>query len=178
MIFREMKLKGAYIIELEPHQDKRGFFARSWDGNIFGEHGLSGQVIQQNISFNKKKGTMRGMHYQAPPYQETKLVRCVRGRIFDVIVDLRPDSPTFKEWLGVELQSSIYQALYVPKDFAHGFLTLEDNTEVTYLVTEVYTPEAERGLRYNDPEIGIKWPSAVKQISEKDASWPNFSGRR
>lgn len=176
MIFVETKLKGAYIIELEKREDHRGFFARGWDGNIFIQHGLIGDVIQQNIAFSKKKGSIRGLHYQKAPYQETKVVRCTRGTIFDVIVDLRPDSATFKQWLGVKLAADDYRVLYIPKDFAQGFQSLEDNSEIMYLVSEVYTPTAEAGIRYNEPTIGIEWPLPVSMITEKDTNWPDFSG--
>lgn len=174
MIFMETKLKDAYIIELEKHEDQRGFFARGWDGNLLEQHGLNGHVRQQNIAFSRDKGTIRGLHYQKAPYQETKLVRCTRGAVFDVIVDLRPASSTFKQWLGVKLIVDEYKLLYVPEDFAHGFQALEDNSEIMYLVTEPYTPAAEAGLRYNDPAIGIEWPLPVSMISEKDTSWPDF----
>jgi dTDP-4-dehydrorhamnose 3,5-epimerase len=176
MIFVETKLKGAYLIELKKREDDRGFFARSWDGNIFEQRGLIGGAIQQNISFSKTKGTIRGLHFQKAPHQETKLVRCLRGTAFDVIVDLRPDSATFKQWLGVKLTADDHRAIYVPKDFAHGFQALEDNSGLEYLVSEVYTPPAEAGVRYNDPAIGIEWPLPVSLISEKDANWPDFSG--
>jgi dTDP-4-dehydrorhamnose 3,5-epimerase len=176
VIFVETKLKGAYIVELEKREDHRGFFARSWDANIFEQNGLVGRVVQQNIGFSKITGTIRGLHYQKAPHQETKLVRCTRGAIFDVIVDLRPDSETFQQWLGVKLTRDNYSMLYVPKDFAHGFQSLEDNSEVMYLVSEVYTPAAEAGIRYNDPAIGIQWPLPVSMITEKDANFPDFSG--
>lgn len=176
MIFVETKLKGAYIIELEKREDHRGFFARSWDGNLLVQRGLIGKVIHQNIAFSKVKGTIRGLHYQKAPHQETKLVRCTRGSIFDVIVDLRPDSATFKQWLGVKLTMDDYRLLYVPKDFAQGFQSLEDNSEIMYLVSEVYTPAAEAGVRYNDPSVGIEWPLPVSMITEKDANLPDFSG--
>lgn len=175
MIFIETKLKGAYIVELEKREDNRGFFARGWDGNLLQQQGLIGRVVQQNIAFSKTKGTIRGLHYQKVPYQETKFVRCTRGSVFDVIVDLRPDSPTFKQWLGVKLAMDNYRVLYVPKDFAQGFQSLEDNSEIMYLVSEVYTPAAEAGVRYNDPSIGIKWPLPVSMISEKDTNWPDYS---
>ncbi|MGZ9226870.1 MAG: dTDP-4-dehydrorhamnose 3,5-epimerase family protein, partial [Anaerolineales bacterium] len=139
-------------------------------------HGLIGDVVQQNIGFSKVKGTIRGLHYQKAPHQETKYVRCTRGAVFDVIVDLRPDSATFKQWLGVTLTQDDYRVLYVPKDFAQGFQALEDNSEIMYLVSEVYTPGAEGGIRYNDPSIGIEWALPVSMISEKDVSWPDFSG--
>ena len=176
MIFVETKLTGAYVIELEKREDHRGFFARGWDGNILEQRGLNGKVIQQNIAFSKVKGTIRGLHYQKAPHQETKLVRCTRGSIFDVIVDLRPDSATFKQWLGVKLTMDDYRVLYVPKDFAQGFQSLEDNSEIMYLVSEVYTPAAEAGVRYDDPAIGIEWPLPVSMITEKDANLPDFSG--
>ena len=176
MIFVETKLKGAYIIELEKREDHRGFFARSWDANIFEQHGLVGRVVQQNIGFSKIKGTIRGLHYQKAPHQETKLVRCTRGAIFDVIVDLRPDSETFQQWLGVKLTMDDNRLLYVPKDFAQGFQSLEENSEIMYLVSEVYTPAAEAGIRYTDPAIGIQWPLPVSMITEKDAHLPDFSG--
>ena len=176
MIFVETKLKGAYILELERKEDHRGFFARSWDGNLLEQHGLVGNVAQQNISFSKLKGTIRGLHYQKAPHQEMKYVRCTRGRVFDVIVDLRPDSPTFKQWFGINLSVEDYKIVYVPKDFAQGFQSLEDNSEITYLTSEIYTPPAEAGIRYNDPSIGVEWPLPVSMISEKDTAWPDFSG--
>lgn len=176
MIFVETKLKGAYIVELEKREDHRGFFARTWDGRIFEERGLVGNVVQQNVSLTETPGTIRGVHYQKAPYQETKLIRCTRGEIFDVIIDLRPASPTFKEWLGVELTANNYRMLYVPQDFAHGFQTLQEKTEVTYLVSAAYHPEAEAGIRYNDPTFGIEWTLPIKSVSRKDASWPDFSG--
>lgn len=176
MILIETKLKGAFIIELEKREDNRGFFARGWDGKLLEQHGLIGNVVQQNIAFSKFKGTIRGLHYQKPPYQEMKYVRCTRGSIFDVIVDLRPDSPTYKQWLGVNLSMDDYRVLYVPKDFAQGFQSLEDNSEIMYLVSEMYTPPSEAGIRYNDPSIKVDWPLPVSMISEKDQNWPDFSG--
>lgn len=176
MIFVETKLKGAYIVELEKREDHRGFFARSWDGNVLEQHGLIGKVVQQNIAFSKIKGTVRGLHYQMAPHQETKFVRCTRGTVFDVMIDLRPDSPTFKQWLGLKLTVDDYRLLYVPKDFAQGFQSLEDNSEIQYLVSAVYTPAAEAGIRYNDPNIGIEWPLPVSMITEKDANLPDFPG--
>lgn len=175
MIFKKIKLRDAYIIEIEKRSDNRGFFARAWCQKEFEEHGLVAQVVQTNISNNIKKGTLRGMHFQIDPYQETKLVRCTRGAIYDVIIDLRPDSPTYGEWTGVELRVDNYTMLYVPKYFAHGFQTLVDDTEVTYQVTEFYTPGAERGLRYDDPAFNIAWPLPVSVISDKDKSWPAYS---
>jgi dTDP-4-dehydrorhamnose 3,5-epimerase len=174
--FVETKLKGAYIVELKKHVDQRGFFARGWDRNLLEQQGLIGNVTQQNIAFSKVKGTIRGIHYQKAPHQEVKFVRCTRGSVFDVIVDLRPDSPTFKQWLGVTLTMDDYRLLYMPKDFAHGFQALEDDSEIMYLVSEPYTPAAEAGIRYNDPGIHVDWPLPVSMVSEKDTSWPDFSG--
>lgn len=179
MIFHKLKLEGAYRIDLEPREDERGFFARAWCQREFAEYGLETRIVQSNLSYNRHKGTLRGMHYQAPPYEEVKLVRCIRGSIFDVIIDLRPGSPTFKQWVGVELTATNRQMLYVPKGFAHGFQTLEDDTEVFYHVSEFYTPGAERGVRWNDPQFGIEWPAVEKRIlSPKDQSWPDFVPER
>lgn len=175
MIFVETKLQGAYIVELEKREDQRGFFARGWDGALLEQQGLNSNIRQQNIAFSRSKGTIRGLHYQRAPHQETKLVRCTRGAVFDVIVDLRPESATFRQWLGVELSMDEYKLLYVPEDFAHGFQALEDDSEIMYLVTEPYTPAAEAGIRYDDPAIGIEWPLPISMISEKDLSWPDFS---
>jgi dTDP-4-dehydrorhamnose 3,5-epimerase len=174
MNFKETALRGAFIIEIEKKVDERGFFARAWCRKEFEKHGLNTQVVQANVSFNNKKGTLRGMHYQAAPYGEVKLVRCTQGAIYDVIIDLRPDSPTYKQWIGVELTSENYKMLYVPENFAHGFQTLEDNTEVTYQVSQFYSPGSERGARYNDPAFGIQWPVEVRVISDKDKSWPDY----
>lgn len=176
MIFTETKLKGAYIIEIEKREDERGFFARGWCQNEFEAHGLVSRVVQANISYNKKRGTLRGMHYQIAPYEETKLVRCTRGALFDVIVDLRPASPTYRQWYGVELTAENYKMLFVPEGLAHGFITLQDETEATYQVSQFYTPGSERGLRYNDPSFKIEWPAEVQVISEKDKSWPDYAG--
>ena len=174
MIFKETKLDGAYIIELNKLKDERGFFARSWCQKEFEDQGLESRIVQSNVSFNKNKGTLRGMHYQQAPHGETKLIRCTRGALYDVIVDLRPASPTYKQWIGIELTADNYRMLYVPRDFAHGFQTLEDGTEATYHVSEFYTPGAEKGLRWNDPAFQIAWPIEVSVISSKDASWPDF----
>lgn len=175
MRFRETELQGAYLIELDKLEDSRGFFARVWCQKEFDEHNLVPVVVQANTSFNTKAGTLRGMHYQAAPYEETKLVRCVRGGIYDVIIDLRPESATFKRWIGVELNEANYHMLYVPGGFAHGFISLEDSTEVTYLVSEAYVPGAERGLRWNDPAFAIEWPRPAEVISAKDSNWPDFN---
>jgi dTDP-4-dehydrorhamnose 3,5-epimerase len=173
MIFRETALKDAYVVDLEKREDVRGFFARAWCGKEFEKHGLIPRVVQANTSFNKKKGTMRGMHYQIAPHAETKAIRCLKGAIFDVIIDLRPDSPSYKKWFGVELTAENRTMLYVPEQFAHGFITLEDNTEVFYLVSEYYAPDCERGIRYDDPAFGIAWPAQIEAISEKDKTWPD-----
>jgi dTDP-4-dehydrorhamnose 3,5-epimerase len=176
MIFTETKLPGAFIIDMDMKTDDRGFFARAFCGNEFQEHGLNPKVAQANMSFNHRKGTIRGMHYQVAPATETKFIRCVRGAIQDVIIDMRPDSPTYKQHISVELTAENHRALYIPEMFAHGLQALEDNTEVMYLVGEFYTPGYERGLRYNDPAFGIEWRLPVTVISEKDASWPLFEG--
>lgn len=171
MIFTETKLKGAFIIDLENREDDRGFFARSFCAKEFEDHGLKPTVAQCNLSFNHKKGTLRGMHYQVPPAAETKLIRCTQGAIYDVIIDMRPDSPTYLAHIGVELTAENRRALYVPELFAHGYQALTDGAEVGYQVGEFYTPGYERGLRYNDPILAIEWPTEVTVISEKDAAW-------
>jgi dTDP-4-dehydrorhamnose 3,5-epimerase len=172
MIFRETELKGAYIIELEEKHDHRGFFARTFCAKEFEAHGLKPEVAQCNLSFNHKKGTLRGMHYQVPPAAETKLIRCTKGGIYDVIIDMRPESPTFLQFIGVELTEENHRALYVPEMFAHGYQALSDGAEVMYQVGEFYTPGCERGLRYDDPFFNIPWPLEVTVISEKDTNWP------
>lgn len=175
MKFYEIGLRNAYLIDLEERVDERGFFARAWCMREFEENGLLPRMVQANISFNKNKGTLRGMHYQIAPYHEAKLVRCTRGAIFDVIIDLREGSPTFKNWFGVELNEHNRKMIFVPEGFGHGFQTLVDNTEVFYQVSEFYTPSAEKGLRYNDPVIRVDWPLPVSTISGKDASWPDYA---
>lgn len=174
MIFIETKLSKAFIIEIEKREDERGFFARVLCEKEFEEHGLSFHPVQANMASSKKSGTLRGMHYQVSPYEEAKLIRCIKGMIYDVIIDLRPESLTYKQWFGVELTSDNYKMLYVPEGFAHGYQILEDDSEVFYLVSQFYHPKAERGLRYNDPTFGIKLPIEVKMISDKDKSWPDF----
>lgn len=172
MQFTELKLKGAYLIEPKMIADERGFFTRSFCQQTWEQHGLKANVVQTNISQNKFKGTLRGLHMQVAPYAETKLVRCTRGAIFDVIVDMRPESDTYRQWVGVELTDRNYHLLYVPEGFAHSYLTLEDDTEVTYQVTQVYTPGAERGFRYDDPAFGIEWPLKPQVVSAKDLAHP------
>jgi dTDP-4-dehydrorhamnose 3,5-epimerase len=174
MRFTETKLKGAYIIEPEPIADERGFFARTFCAREFEAHGLNPRLAQCNISYNARRGTLRGMHYQAAPHQEAKLVRCTMGAIYDVIIDLRPESPTFKHWIAVELTAENRLMLYVPTGFAHGFQTLEDNTEVFYQMSEFYHPECARGVRWDDPAFGIKWPILHPILSNKDRSYPNY----
>ncbi len=176
MKFVESNLKDAYVIELEPMHDVRGFFARAFCGREFEQHGLKPVVAQQNVSFNHKKGTLRGMHYQVRPAAETKLVRCTAGAIYDVIIDLRPESPSYLQHFGVELTAENRKALYVPELFAHGYLTLTDGTEVVYNVGEFYSPGYECGIRYDDPKFAIKWPVPIEVISDKDAKWAAFAG--
>ena len=175
MIYRETKLHGVFEVSLQPNTDERGFFARSWCRDEFEQHGLNPALVQCNISFNKKEGTLRGMHYQLAPKAEDKIVRCLRGALFDAIIDLRPDSPTFLKHFTIELTAENRTMLYVPKGFAHGFITLEPDTEAFYLVTEYYAPDRERGLRYNDPKFGIQWPLEPVVISDKDKNQPDFN---
>jgi dTDP-4-dehydrorhamnose 3,5-epimerase len=167
-------LAGAYVIEEEPHHDERGFFARTWCQKEFERHGLNHRLVQCNVSYNLRKGTWRGLHYQAAPHEEAKLVRCIAGAICDVIVDLRPDSPTFKQHLMVTLSARNRKMLYVPETFAHGFVTLEDHSEVFYQMSEFHSPESARGFRWNDPEFGIRLPLEVAVISDRDSSYPDF----
>lgn len=172
MRFTETPLRGAFVIDLEQRVDERGFFARTFCAREFEEHGLRPVVAQANVSFNHRSGTLRGMHYQLPPAAETKLVRCTRGAIYDVIVDLREDSPTHMQHFGVELTAENRRALYVPELFGHGYLTLAAEAEVEYQVSEFYTPGQERGMRHDDPALAIEWPVAIEVISDKDAAWP------
>lgn len=174
MKFQETKLIGAYIIEPEKFSDERGFFARVWDQKIFDEIGLTSNISQCNISLTKKKGSIRGMHYQINPYEESKLVRCTQGGIFDVIIDLRTDSKTYLQWEGFELSSDNHKMLFVPEGFGHGFQTLVDNVEIFYQVSEFYTPNAEQGIRWNDEKFNISWPLIPTVISKKDSSWLNY----
>jgi dTDP-4-dehydrorhamnose 3,5-epimerase len=174
LIFTEIVLKGAYIIEVEPIVDERGLFARSFCMREFEKYGLNIRMAQCNISFNEKKGTLRGMHFQIAPYEEAKLVRCTRGAIYDVIIDLRPQSLTFKQWFAVELTSLKHKMVYIPEGFAHGFQTLEDDTEVFYQMSEFYSLELARGVRWDDPSFGIVWPLPNPILSEKDISYPLF----
>jgi dTDP-4-dehydrorhamnose 3,5-epimerase len=172
MIFVETRLKGAFIIDIDAHADERGFFARTFCQREFVEHELNPQVAQSNVAFNIRKGTLRGVHFQFPPVAETKLVRVTRGALLDVIVDLRPESPTFLQNISVELTSENRRALYVPERFAHGYQTLEDDTEAIYEMGEFYSPDAHSGLRYDDPQLHIEWPLPVSLISDRDTTWP------
>lgn len=173
MIFTETKLKGAFIIEPDRLEDERGFFARTWCQKEFQAHKLNPRLVQCNISFNKRKGTLRGMHFQVAPYEEAKLVRCTMGAIYDVIIDLRPDSSTFKKHIGVILNPENRTMLYIPEGFAHGFLTLEDNTEILYQMSEFFSSEHLRGIRWDDPTFRIDWPIEVRVISDRDRNYPD-----
>ena len=174
MKFLETPLKGAYLIEMEKKGDDRGFFARVFCRKEFSDMRLSTEFKQVNNSFSALKGTIRGMHYQLMPLAEVKLVRCIRGSVFDVILDLRPDSPNYGQWFGEILDSENRLMMYVPRGFAHGFMTLVDNTEVFYFASEFYSPELEKGIRYDDPKFGIEWPNDHTEISQKDDNWENF----
>jgi dTDP-4-dehydrorhamnose 3,5-epimerase len=174
VIFTETKLKGAFVIDLERREDARGFFARAFCQNEFKAKGLKPIIAQANVASNVKRGTLRGMHFQFPPAAETKLVRCTRGAILDIIVDLRPESSTYLQHVGVELNEENQRALYVPERFAHGYQTLRDSTDTSYQVGEFYMPEAEGGLLYNDPRLGLSWPLPVAVISEKDQRFPSL----
>ena len=171
MRFTETRLKGAFIIEPERLEDERGFFARTFCQKEFEAHGLNPRMVQCNISYNKHKGTLRGMHYQAAPMAEAKLVRCTRGAIYDVIIDLRPESPTYCQWLAEELNAENSKMIYIPEGFAHGFQTIEGDTEVFYQMSEFYSPEHARGVRWDDSAFGIEWPLDMKMISEKDKNY-------
>jgi len=173
--FLDTPLKGACVVEIEPIEDGRGLFARSWCKKEFEAHDLNPEIVQCNISFNIKKGILRGMHYQSKPVEEAKLVRCTRGAIYDVIIDLRVGSPTFKDWFAVELTDKNRKMLYIPECFAHGFQTLKDNTEVFYQMSEYYSPEHSRGIRWNDPSFSIQWPEDKRIISKRDQQYPDFS---
>jgi dTDP-4-dehydrorhamnose 3,5-epimerase len=172
VLFTETKLSGAFIIDLERREDNRGFFARAFCQNEFSEHGLKPLIAQANIGFNRRRGCLRGMHFQYPPAAETKVVRCTRGAVLDIIVDLRPESPTYLEHISVELTADNHRAIYIPERFAHGYQALQDETETSYQVGEFYTPGSEGGLRQDDPTLGLAWPLPVSEISEKDAAWP------
>jgi dTDP-4-dehydrorhamnose 3,5-epimerase len=175
MIFRETSVAGAWIVEPERQVDDRGFFARTWCATEFARHGLSPRLVQASVSYNYRRGTLRGLHYQVAPHAEAKLVRCIRGAIYDVAVDLRPESPTFRRHAAVVLDTNNRLALYVPEGCAHGFQTLADHTEVLYQRSAVYAPEAARGVRWDDPAFAISWPPADRIIAERDRRYPDFS---
>ena len=175
MKFSPTALVGAYVIDIEPVADERGFFVRSWCREEFARHGLNPDLAQCSISFNKKRGTLRGMHYQAKPHEETKVVRCTRGAIYDVIVDLRPESSTFRKWIAVELSADNRRMLYIPAGLAHGFQSLTDDTEVFYQISAPYHPESACGVRWDDPAFGIEWPVMERVISDKDRQYPDFA---
>jgi dTDP-4-dehydrorhamnose 3,5-epimerase len=175
MIFKETELKGAFIIEPERIEDERGFFARTWSEREFSEQGLNSRLTECNLSFNKKRGTLRGMHYQIAPYRQVKIVRCTSGAIHDVIIDLRKDSGTFRRWTSVELSGANRLMLYVPEDFAHGFQTQEDDTVVFYQKSAAYATDSARGLRWNDSAFQVKWPLDVAVIADRDANYPEYS---
>ncbi|HEY7140315.1 MAG TPA: dTDP-4-dehydrorhamnose 3,5-epimerase [Methylomirabilota bacterium] len=175
MIFTPALLPGAFIVEPDLHRDVRGFFARTWCQEEFTAHGLNPRLVQCSVSFTERRGTVRGLHYQDAPHQEAKLVRCVRGAIHDVIVDLRRQSPTFRRHVAVELREGSYRMLYVPEGVAHGFQTLADGTEVAYQMSEFHRPEAARGVRWDDPAFAIPWPESVRVVSDRDRSFPDFA---
>ncbi|HEY1802821.1 MAG TPA: dTDP-4-dehydrorhamnose 3,5-epimerase [Terriglobales bacterium] len=174
MIFQETKLAGVFEIQIEAKADERGFFARTWCQQEFESHGLKARLVQCSVSFNTRKGTLRGMHYQARPFPETKVVRCTRGALYDVVLDLREHSPTFKQWIGVTLDAEKRNMVYVPEGCAHGFITLEAETEIFYQISEFFKPELSRGVRWNDPAFNIAWPAPVELISERDRTYPDF----
>ena len=176
MNFIETPLEGAYIIEPQRFEDERGFFARSWCKREFETHGLNSRLVQCNISYNRRKGTLRGMHHQEQPYAETKLVRCTLGAVYDVLIDLRPDSPSYKKWCSIKLTVDNRRMVYIPEGFGHGFMTLADNTELFYQMSEFYAPDSARGIRWNDSAFNIVWPGDVTVISEKDKNYPDFMG--
>ena len=176
MKFTETALKGAYIVEIERFSDERGFFGRTFCSKEFAEHGLNPNLVQCSTSYNCKKGTLRGMHFQAAPFEEAKFVRCTMGAVYDVIIDLRPASPTYRKWVGTELTAENRTALYIPVGFAHGFLTLEDRSELFYQMSEYWSPPHGRGVRWDDPAFAIKWPMQPLVLSPKDAAYPNSNG--
>lgn len=178
MKFTETSLPGVYLIDIEPIGDSRGFFSRFWCSKEFAAQGLPFQVAQINVSHNAEAGTLRGLHYQREPHAEGKVVACTRGRVFDVAVDIRPESATYLQWYGAVLDDQKRQMLYIPEGFAHGYQTLEDDTGLLYLVSEFYTPDAEHGLRYDDPAIGIEWPRDVASLSGKDRAWELLPAKR
>lgn len=178
MRFSPTSLPGTWLVEQERHADERGHFARTFCAREFADHGLDSRIVQCSVSFNRARGTLRGLHYQSPPRAEVKLVRCTRGAIHDVAVDLRPDSATFRHWIGIELTQDDGRALYVPRGFAHGFLTLVDGTEVAYQMSDPYSPDHARGVRWNDPLLGVRWPGRVEVIAPRDRDYPDVTMER
>ncbi|MCB0190823.1 MAG: dTDP-4-dehydrorhamnose 3,5-epimerase [Anaerolineae bacterium] len=177
MEFAATNIADAFVIDIKKFEDHRGFFARGWCLNTFADHGIHFTPVQANIGFSAKKGTLRGLHYQAAPHQEAKLIRCVKGAVFDVIVDVRPESATYKQWFGLELSADNYTMLYIPEGCAHGYLSLQDNSEVFYQVSQFYAPGFEQGIRWDDPTFAIDWPIQENLIiSDKDQNWPAFAG--
>jgi dTDP-4-dehydrorhamnose 3,5-epimerase len=174
MRFVETGVAGAWVIEPERHEDDRGFFARTWDRTVFAERGLSSAFVQSSVSYNRRRGTLRGLHYQIAPHEEAKLIRCTAGAVYDVSVDLRPESETFRRWFGVELSAENRLGLYVPEGCAHGFLTLTHDCEIAYQISEFWAPEAARGVRWNDPAFAIEWPEKVVVINERDRAYADF----
>lgn len=175
MIFQETAIPGAYTIDPEKKSDERGFFARTWCADEFREHGLTPELSQCSISYNEIAGTLRGMHFQAAPHEEVKIVRCTAGAMFDVLLDLRESSPAYKKWAGVELTSSNRRAVYIPAGVAHGFITVADGTEVLYMMDRPQAAGSARGFRYDDPAFGIDWPVPVSRVSQRDLAWPAFA---
>lgn len=174
MIFTETGLSGVYVIDLQERSDERGFFARSFCRHELEAHGLNPEIAQINLALSLKRGTLRGMHYQSAPHREAKLVRCTRGALFDVALDLRPTSPTHKQWFGVELSADNHKAFYIPEGFAHGYLTLADNTELSYQTSDFYFPDCVRGVRFDDAAFAIAWPEEIRVVSDADRNWPEY----
>jgi dTDP-4-dehydrorhamnose 3,5-epimerase len=171
----ELEIPGAFAVDIEAAEDERGFFARTWCEREFAAAGLVARIAQVSVSWNRSRGTLRGLHYQADPFAEAKLIRCTRGRIYDVLLDLRPGSPAYRRWVALELSATSHRSVYAPPGVAHGFQTLEDDTEVTYHISEFHRPEAARGARWNDPAFGIRWPEPVTVISDRDRGYPDFA---
>jgi dTDP-4-dehydrorhamnose 3,5-epimerase len=176
MKFTETKIKGVWVIEMERREDNRGFFARAWCLREFEEHGLHHDLKQMNVGFTMKKAGIRGLHFQLPPHAEAKTVRCTMGALYDVAVDIRPDSPTYKQWVGAELTADNHRTLYITEGCAHGYQTLVDNTEILYLTTAFHAPDSARGYRFDDPTFGIQWPLPAGIVSDNDLAWPAFKG--
>ena len=175
MTFEEIELKGAFVVGLKKIEDNRGFFARAWCQKEFADAGLNPNLVQINLAVSQKAGTLRGMHFQEAPHAEAKLIRCTRGRIFDVMIDLRPESPTHRKWFGLELSAENHRMLYIPEGFAHGYLTLTDDAEMLYQTSQFFASTSARGVRYDDPAFAIAWPRPVSVISDADRNWPDYT---